>query len=412
MKLVVAGQNYWIQGGADRVLMDHVSIFSQRGHICAPFVARHANNLPSEWSHFFPAGANIKSPKPIDVSRFIYSIASKKAIAKLLDELNPDAVHLHIYYGSLTSSIISEIAKRNIPLIQTLHEYKIVCPVYTASLHGESCERCSDFKFHRVLTNRCNKNSIARSAVSMIESYVSLVNGSIKRFDKFVAVSNFLREKTIRMGVPENKIVTIYNPVDAKNIQVSHANKGYFLYYGRVEREKGIMVLLEAFQSLKHLRLRIVGTGAALPEVQKYIKDNDMQHVTCVGYKSGNALAEEIKDALCTVVPSIWDETFGLTAAESMAYGKPVIASRIGGLPEVVDHQDNGLLVTPRSADKLREAINFMHANPGAVADMSISARAKVELRFSQDAYYANIMEVYQDCMRQKARSTPRQVRN
>lgn len=397
MKLIVAGQNFWIQGGADRVLMDHIAILEERGHVCAPFAAQHEKNLPTPWSRFFPKGANIKSPKPGDVAAFVYSLRSKKAIAALLDELKPDVVHCHIYYGSLTSSILSEVKRRNIPLIQTLHEYKIVCPVYTNVLHGESCNRCSGFKFYNALVNRCNRGSLARSAVSMLESYVSYANGAVSAFDKFVTVSDFLRNKVISMGVPADKVVTVYNPIDTEKIQPSAQHDGYFLYYGRIELDKGVMVLLEAMRALPQLRLHMVGTGAALPQVQQYIAEHGMSHVSCLGYMSGEALAAQIRNTYCTIVPSVWDETFGLTAAESMAYGKPVIASRIGGLPEVVDHQVNGLLVEPKSVDSLRQAIEYMHAHPQVAAAMALAARDKVVTRFSRDIYYRNMLNVYRE---------------
>jgi glycosyltransferase involved in cell wall biosynthesis len=262
--------------------------------------------------------------------------------------------------------------------------------------NGSYCDACSGFKFYNAALKRCNRNSLSRSLLSAVESYVSLFNGSIESFDQFIAVSDFLKDEVIKMGLPKDKIVTIHNPIDTVRRRASPRLKGYYLYYGRIELNKGIPELLRAFANFPSKELLIVGSGSAVDAVNALITELSLENVTLLGHCSGARLDEIIMNAYSVIVPSTWAETFGLTAAEAMAYGKPVIASAIGGLPEVIGYEGAGILVTPGDVDQLSDAIERLSSAPSEALIMGENARDRVVSLFSQEVYYKKMMSLYE----------------
>lgn len=396
MKIVMVGQNYRITGGSDRVLFDQMHLLNEMGHEVAPFCASHQDNLETPWSDYFPAGANFDAPSITDVANYVYSKAAKKNISRLLQEFNPDIVHCHIYYGKLTASILPEIKAKGVPLVQTLHEYKLVCPVYTMQSSGQDCQKCAGFKFYNAVTNRCNRGSLVRSLLSCAESYTSLALGSVGAFDHFFAVSDYLRNKVIEMGVPANKVTTLYNFTDANNVEPLYLPGDYFLYFGRLEKNKGIWPLLESFRICTGYSLKIVGTGSELVAMQNYVKQHNMTNVEFLGFLTGGVLSSAIRHSRCVIVPSMWGETFGLTVTEAFAHGKPVIASRIGAIPEVATMGLDSILIEPGSIDELVSAIEYIGTNSNLVKQMGEAARQTVLQRFSRERHYDELLGLYQ----------------
>lgn len=400
MKIAMAGQNYFVRGGSDKVLIETEKMLRAYGHEVAPFCGADKNNHENEWLKFFPKKeVSISSPRLGDVVRYVYNFDAKKAVRRFIKEFGPDVFHCHIYYGKLSSSILSEVKNQAVPLIQTIHEYKVVCPTYQLSSNGTVCEKCANFRFYNVLKHRCNKGSVSRSAASMVESYVSYIFGSIEKIDRFIAVSDFQRNKVISMGVPANKISTIHNFVDIGEIVPEYAVGRYFIYFGRVEREKGIWVLLEAFRKIKNISLLIVGEGSASEGAKEYCRRNAMSNVTFFGFATRDQLGDLIRGATASIVPSVWYETFGLSAAESLAYGKPVIAADIGGLPEVLSVGDDSTLIEAGNVDELVAAVEEMAYGKLDLEKMGRAGRENVERKFSRASHYEKLSALYRAVM-------------
>ena len=398
MKILFAGQNYRITGGSDRVFIDEMTLLEKFGHEVAPFCAKHPDNFRTEWASYFPEASSFENPGIKDAVNYVYSSDAKRKITKILDKFSPDIAHCHIYYGKLTSSILGEIKRRGIPLVQTLHEYKIVCPVYTIQSNGVTCNECAGFKFYNVIKNRCNRGSIVRSTLSCFESYMSKMLGSIDSFGHFIAVSNFLRQTVIDMGVPEDKITTIHNYTDASLFVPNYTAGDYFLFFGRLEKNKGIWPMIEAFRRMPQVQLVIVGSGSEEVSMRSYIHQTNIKNIKMLGFMTGDTLSEIIRGALCVVVPSICHETFGLTITEAFAYGKPVIASRIGGIPEVISPGQDGLLVEPGDVGDLVDAVDYMTNNIPRSVEMGRAGRNNVERKFNCKIHYEKLMQVYAKC--------------
>lgn len=389
-------QNHYVRGGSDRYFFTMGELLQKHGHRVIPFTATNPNNEPTEWEQYFPRGADFENPKPIDLLRFLYSRDAVKSIQRLLNNTDVDMAHFHIYYGKLTASILGHLKKAGIPLIQTLHEYKLTCPVYSHLSNDEICEDCEGKHFWRAVPKRCNRGSLARTALSVTESYVSRFLGSVDKFDHFISVSHFLRKKMIQYGIPEEKISTVHNFADVSHITPNFSVGEYVLYFGRVHKSKGILTLIEAAAPLKQVPLYIVGDGEAMPEVQQIVEQNGCKHIHLLGFKQGDELQELILNSICTVLPSEWYENCPMSVLESFAYGKPVIGADIGGIPELIEDSVDGFLVPSAGTGALREKLLWMFEHKAEAVEMGKAGRKKMETEFNADIHYEKIMKVYQ----------------
>lgn len=392
-------QNHYIRGGCDRYFFTMGELLQKHGNNVIPFTAASPRNEHTEWEQYFPRGADFDNPGPIDLLRFIYSRNASTSIQRLLRNADVDIAHFHVYHGKLTASILGSLKKADIPLIQTLHDYKLTCPIATHLSNDEICESCEGKNFYRAIPKRCNRRSLARTVLSVSESYVSRFLGNVDKFDHFISVSNFLRKKMIQFDIPEEKISTVHNFVDVSNFTPNYSDGDYVLYFGRVDRSKGIFTLIEAAESLKQFPLYIAGEGEAMPEVERFIEENGCEHIHLLGFKQGDELRELILNSTCTVLPSEWYENCPMSILESFAYGKPVIGADIGGIPELINHGDDGFLVPSGDVEELRDRLQWMCDNKTQAIEMGKTAREKMENEFNADIHYEKILNVYKKFM-------------
>lgn len=395
LKVLSVSQNYYVRGGSDRIFLMTNELLEKQGHRAIPFAAEHPKNQPTQWTRYFPVAANFERPGPIDLIRFVYSRPAAQSIRRLIRDHKPDIAHLHIYYGKLTGSILAPLKAAGIPIVQTLHEYKLICPTYTLVSNGQICEACQGRHFWRAIPRRCNRNLLTRTLLSTTEMYVSRLLGSVRNVDHFVAVSDALRAKMIEHGIAARKISTVHNSVDVSAIPPNHQPGEYLLYFGRLERLKGLFTLLEAVAPLTQTPLLIVGDGEARDELSDTIERRNLKHVQLLGFKQGAELEQLVRGSISTLVPSEWYEPFPTTVLESFAHSRPVIASRIGGITEMITEGRDGFLVEPGNAQGLQERMAWMASHRNKAVSMGLAGRKKVEEEFSPQVYYRAIMRVY-----------------
>ncbi|MCX6799599.1 MAG: glycosyltransferase [Candidatus Falkowbacteria bacterium] len=289
-----------------------------------------------------------------------------------------------------------------IPMVMTLHDYKIICPNYQLFSNGKTCTDCAGGKYYNCLLKKCSKNSYAKSFLAMAEAY--LHNTFLKTYDQvdlFIAPCQYLKDMCVRFGVPENKITTLYNFTEAPalpkeldtGISVSDkiSDQPYFLFFGRISEEKGINVLFEAFKK-NNKSLIIIGTGPEFKKYQAQIDNERIGNIKMIGPKYGKDLQNIIANAEAILIPSIWPENNPLTMLETMAMGKPVIASHTGGIPEIIKHQENGLLFEMGNAEDLILKINELNTTNLEV----LGQKAKETISsLNKENYYQNIVNIY-----------------
>jgi glycosyltransferase involved in cell wall biosynthesis len=230
----------------------------------------------------------------------------------------------------------------------------------------------------------------------VLESYVSDALGATTAVDHFIGISEFVTNRMIAAGIPRDKITTVYNFVAAEHYEPRYTSDDYVVFFGRLEAVKGIYTVLEALAGLPHIKLKIAGAGNEAAAVAQWVADRQLSNVELLGFVSGSQLHELISGAVCALAPSEWHEPFGLTALEAMALGTPVIATRMGGLPEVVTHETDGLLIPPWDPEALAAAVADLFQHRDRAAEMGRAGRAKVVSQFNRADHYAQLQAVYQ----------------
>ncbi len=389
------GQNYHLAGGSDRYLLDLGALLEGRGHRVIPFAAENPKNEPTEWSRYFVRGADLQHPGPVDLARFVYNRPAGRAIARLTRETKPDLAHLHIYYGKLTAAILSPLKRAGVPIVQTMHDFKLICPVYSLVSNGKVCEACEGTHYLRALPRKCNRGSLARTALSVAESYVSRALGSWDAVDQFIAVSRFQRDKVVQYGLPPERVTTIHNFVSADAFRPGSGAGDYFLYFGRLEEGKGVHTLLSAAARVREVPLVLAGTGSAHDALARRIEAEGLGHVRLVGFKQGAELADLVRGSICTLLPVHWYENCPMSILESLAYARPVIASRMGGIPELVRDGEDGFLVASADVDQLADRLRWMADHRLEAAHLGQAGRLKVERDFHAAGHYERLLDVY-----------------
>ena len=358
-------------------------------------------NLPSEFDQYFVSevdywGKNNNASKINAASRVIYSSEARKKIDLLIDQTSPDLAHIHLIYHQISPSILPIIQENGIPIIQTLHDYKPVCPTYSLVSKNQICERCKGKKFYNALIQKCNHDSLGFSAINSIEMYLHHLLGWYDIPDLFITPSNFMRNKLIEFGMSPEKLVHIPNFVDPEKFQVANSSEDYFVYIGRLVPIKGLITLLQAMKKVNGgLRLLLLGDGPQRNELEKIAETLGLSNVEFLGQLGFQELIGVVSAAKFNVLPSEVYENCPMAVLESMVLGKPVIGSKIGGIPELIIDGEDGLLFESGNSDHLAEKINWMIDNPRSCSEMGIMARQKIEQDYNPEIHYQAVTAQY-----------------
>lgn len=397
MRVLNVGHHYHVRGGADRYMIGLEQLLGSRGHDVVPFTARSPENRESPWAEHFPPGVDAEDPGPGDLTRYFYSLPARRAMRGILEGAEPDLAHLHIYYGQLTASILDPLREAGVPVVQSLHEYKLACPVYTFVSRGEICEACRGRRFWHALPRRCKDGSVTRTAASVLEAYISKWAGDAEKVDHFIAVSDFMREKMIEHGVTgPGRITTLHNFVDPARLEPAERPGEVLLYFGRIAPVKGIETLIQAAAPLEETNVVIVGEGPQRAELAAMVEERGIDHVRFVGFRSGQELHEWVRRAIAVVLPAEWYENCPMSVLESMGLGRPVIGARIGGIPELIEDREDGWLFPSGDVEALRNRMRAVARDPRQAHRMGRAARRKVERAFSPDVHYERLMDIYE----------------
>lgn len=408
MKILQINNYHFLKGGSERIYLETSKLLEERGLKVIHFSVNDGEALESPSKEYFVGPVNFFDGNLINKIRaackFIYSKESRYKLERLIKNERPDVAHLHIFYGRLTSSILPVLKKFNIPVVMTVHGYKMLCPAYLfLDNKGKICEKCADGGYYHCILNRCNRGSLAYSSVAAFECYIrDMFFGYEKHMVKFIFVSRFIMDRHLHYKLSmRNKAVQIYNFINLEKFAPNYFTGNYYLYIGRLSREKGVMTLLEAWKQFPDAKLRIAGDGNLKKEILGYIKRHNVDNVELVGYMAGQKLLEIVRNSKYVIAPSEWYETFGLSIAESFACGKPVIASRIGAIPELVKDKINGFLFESKSVDSLVAAVKSAESiSEAGYMELSHEARKYAETYFNKEIYYSKLVDIYKEVSR------------
>lgn len=401
--IAFANNFYYLRGGSERVFFDEMQWLVGRGSEIIPFSRRHERNHPTPYDRYYlPAvdftrmNGKSKAKAAIEV---VYSLPMRRAFEIFVDEEKPNLVHGHNIYAGLTYSIIDVARKRGIPFVLTLHDLKLACPSYLMLNRGRICERCGTGSFWNCAVQRCHKESLAASLVNTAEGYFNRLFGTLDWVSRFLCPSRFLMAKVARAGIPQAKLVYLPNALDPKDYDPVFQPGAYALFAGRLSREKGVMTLLQAFRECK-IPLRIAGTGPMEAECRAFAAANSMSHVTFCGHCQAEELQNLFREARFVLVPSEGYENAPMSVLEAFAYGKPVVGSRLGGIPELVLQGETGLLFDAGSAESLAMAVMQLWDDPASVERMGRAARHRIETEFNADLHTDRLLGIYEETLR------------
>ena len=396
-------QTFHYRRGGDSTHMFNLSeLLSENGHEVVHFAMKHPRNLPSPHSGYFSSEIDfpslLESGSPASackvLTKSIYNGEARKKIARLADDTKPDIAHFHNIHGHLTTSIIEPLRKRGIPIVWTCHDYRLVCPNTSFLSRGEVCERCLPTRYWNAPLQRCKKGSLPASFVAMLTSCWDRMTGVPRRVDRFITPSRFLRGKMIEGRIDGDKVIAMPNFTDL-DIR-PHAGEGdYFIYTGRLSHEKGIDILIRAAGSIEGARLLLVGEGPVEEELKEEAEKYGNGRVEFTGFLSGEDFERKVAGARFIVLPSRWYENLPFSIMEAMAAGKPVVATDIGGIPEMVDDGETGLLFPVGNEEALRGCLARMNSDPELRREMGRRGREKAERLYGRARHYESIMEVY-----------------
>lgn len=384
MKILQVHNEYINSGGEEVVVANEKDLLIEHGHMVQQWILKNSSLK------------NLNPKKKVELAlQSIWSHQSYVVTKEKLLDFSPDIVHVHNTIPQITPSVFSACQELKVPVVQTLHNYKLICPGSNFYRSEGICEDCLGKPFpHPALIHGCYRNQ--RDYLSTTFHVAGLAFNRLKgaynqEIDQYIALSNFAREKFIEGELPAHKISVKPNFINS-NIEVGSHTGNYALYAGRLIPQKGLHTLLKAWTLLKKpIPLKIAGRGP----LENLIAQDLPSDVEYLGSLSREHLLEVMRNATVLIFPTEWYEVFGLVLIEAFATGMPVIASRIGGVPEIVEEGESGWLFTPGDPHDLAQTVHSAWLDQNEIKRRGHLARTKFENHYSQQKNYEALMDIY-----------------
>lgn len=407
MNIVIAHKFFHLVGGAEEYVRQQHLLFERHGHRVTPFSLRDERMPPSPFDKYFLQPLNLRGShwryKALNfgriLSRTLYSFEARRKMTGLVGEMRPDVAHVHGIENHISPSILDALGRAGVPIVQSVNNYKHLCASLRLYLYDrqEVCSRCRRGHYYHALTTRCVQGSLPASLLGMLEMYLhQSVMDIYGQVERFVVPNDFVGRKMVEAGHPEEKLVRLRNPFALSETQPASEFGDFILFFGRIEPEKGVMFLLKAMKRLPGVRLVVVGDGLQKGECEAWARANSLSNVEFTGPKWGEELRPYLMACRLVVVPSLWHEPSPYVIYQSLAAAKPVLACRMGGIPDLLT-PETGHLVSADDVDELTEAIGTLVSNAPRLRSMGRAARRWAEEHLDPDVYYERIMNVYEE---------------
>lgn len=397
MKILLVNKYLYPKGGAENYTLNLGALLREKGHEVEFFGMADERNTVGNRSGVavaamdFSAGMRKNLHAPF---RVIYNAEAARKLTRVLEAFRPDVVHFNNIQFHLTPSVILAAdryrrkAGGRVKIISTAHDYQLVCPSH-GLFDGQYrlCEKCLGGNFLHCVAGKCVKGSYLKSALAALDSFVWRHSRAYGRIDTILCCSAFLKSKLDSDPRLWEKTAVLHN--FSREFSREKSEKGdYVLMFGHLSREKGAYTLLEAAKNMPQVKFVFAGNGEAAEEIEK------VSNAAYVGFLTGNALEERITRAKLTVYPSQWPENCPLSVIESISLGTPVVASRIGGIPELVREGQTGELFEAGNAAQLEEILRRLLETPGLLEGYEENCGPSGFE--TAERYYRKLMNVYE----------------
>lgn len=383
MRVLVLHNRYQISGGEDVVVQAEKALLEANGNVVNLVEASNDNIV----------GCLEKAKTAVSA---IYSPSSKRRVREEIAKFAPDIVHVHNYFPLLSPSVFYACQEAGVPVVQTLHNYRLLCANAYLFREGRVCEDCvgKSFPWSGVVNGCYRDSKVGTAIVGTMQSVHRTVQTWTKMVDAYIALTEFARQKFVQGGLPAEKIVV------KPNFLFSDPGKGegkggYALFVGRLSPEKGLDKLFQAWEKVgEKMPLKIVGDGELADMVAQTAQK--LKGVEWLGRQSKEQVLALMKEATVLVFPSLWYEGLPMVIAEAYAVGLPAIASNLGSTSSLVKHGSTGLHFRPGDAEDLVAQVEWVLTHPDELTRMRREARAEFEAKYTTDRNYQMLMNIYE----------------
>jgi glycosyltransferase involved in cell wall biosynthesis len=397
LKILLAHDFYQHPGGEDQVVAAEAELLRDAGHEVILFERRNSEirDYSALRSATLPA-------------RTIWAWDSYRDLRSVLRREQPAVAHFHNLLPLISPSAYYACKSEGVPVVQTLHNYRMICPGATLFREGRICEECvTRSSFAPAIAHRCYRDSRpATVAVAGMVAVHRILGTWSREVDCYIALSEFARDKLVRSGLPPEHVAIKPNflPTDPG---AGNGQRDYALFAGRLVPEKGVETLLDAWKKLSApLPLRIAGDGPLRIAVERAARGSH-GGIEWLGQVPRARMLELVKHARFLVFPSEWYEGFPVILAESLACGTPVIAARVGSVAEIIADGVTGIQFTVGDAQDLANKIQWASSHPQALAHMGRAARQEFLAKYTAEQNYHTLMEIYERARAARIQKTP-----
>lgn len=404
MRILHVNKFLYRRGGAEAYALELAQLQRETGDHVELFGMHHPENLPQALADTFPGYVEFDPPtatiagRVALVARMVNSSSAERGMARAIDRFHPDIVHLHNIYHQLSPSVLKPVAKAGVPAVMTLHDYKLACPTYSMlDGHGRPCEACVTGSVLNAVRHHCGGSAAAAGAAAL-EVTIHRWTDAYGHIALFLCPSRFLAGVMQRAGVYVDRLRLLNNFVDTRGLVQREQPSTRVVYVGRLSHEKGVHILLEAMKLLPaEVTLDIAGAGPAENDLRRRARELPDDRVRFHGRLERHQVGRLLASSGVVAVPSIYYENQPMTVLEAFASSAPVVASRAGGLTELISPGVNGELAEVADAESLADRLQFVLADRERNLDMGRAAMKQALDAFSADAHVRRLRRHYQE---------------
>ena len=399
MRILLVNKFHYLRGGSEKYYFELAQLLKSKGHTVGFFSMKHEENITTGDAEYFVEEIDLNTGSKLKALDVIYSQENKRLMAKALEEFKPDIVHINNFQRQLSASIIDAIKEKNIPIVMTAHDLNPICPASIMLYNGEVCDDCITKGYSQCIKKKCVKGSTLKSTLGVMEKKYYDIHKVFRKIDCIISPSEFNKNQLVNGKLKYNEIVTLHNFVNESE-RNDYVLGDYAFYLGRLSKEKGILNLIEAIGDIPNAKLLIAGDGPERERIEAYISEHKLDgRITLLGYQNQDSIHKYITNSRFVVIPSICNENCPYSVLEAMEIGKPIVASRIGGIPELIADGENGYLYKADDINELKEKLMLMLDNDDKVNRFAQKSRELYESYYSPDSYYNELIKIYNKVM-------------
>ncbi len=400
MRILLTHKLWQLTGGAEVFFRETERVLREAGHETLMVATgskdgSEPDNLVLLDAPAYDSGGTLEKVRALPSA--IYDRGKRATFERLIEEFQPDLLHIFAINVHLSLSPIDAARAKNVPVVATFNDYKHICPNYKLYANGAICTACKGRNFHNAAIKSCCKGSRALSVASMLEAQVHHAMGMYEKIDHFTFSSTFMAEMTQEFW-PERDLSwsKLRNPFQSRDHQLPADRDDFALFFGRLVDEKGVDLILDAAKDISGYAIKIIGDGPEEQRLRRRVSEEKIGNVEFLGPKWGDELDVILRRAAFVLVPSVWHENFPYVINQAFALGKPVVGSRRGGITELVEHGERGFIFDPDRPGEFAAAIDRLASSPALIETMGTNAKRWSDEIFNDEHALQALMTGYE----------------